>query len=77
MTQNKPTNRLRCFEMSEEELAKAKIWIEKHPCKHRGKGAGTIGGGISYIFSPTSIGDGITVKCSCGEECDVTDYSSW
>jgi hypothetical protein len=63
--------------MSEEELTKAKIWIEKHPCKHRGKGTGAIGGGISYIFSPTSIGTAITVRCYCGGEYDVTDYGSW
>lgn len=29
---------------------------------------GTIGGGRTYCFTPTSIGTFITVKCCCGAE---------
>ena len=29
---------------------------------------GAIGGGMTYIFTPTSIGTVCKVKCSCGEE---------
>ncbi len=39
---------------------------------------GTIGGGLSYIFSPTSIGLCLTVKESLtGEEIDLTEYDLW
>lgn len=37
---------------------------------------GAIGGGLSYIFSPTSIGTTLVVKF--GEDTlDLTDYEAW
>jgi hypothetical protein len=39
---------------------------------------GAIGGGIQYIFNPTSIGVGVRVKyLPTGEEIDLTDYDEW
>ncbi len=32
---------------------------------------------IRYIFTPTGIGDGIVIECSCGRSIDVTDLDSW
>lgn len=47
--------------------------------KHRSCGfSSTIGGKISVIFTPTGLGEIVTVKCnSCGEEKDITDVSNW
>jgi hypothetical protein len=39
---------------------------------------GTIGGGLTYSFTPTSVGMIIIVKESVtGEELNLTDYDSW
>jgi hypothetical protein len=39
---------------------------------------GAIGGGIQYIFNPTSIGVAVSVKyLPTGEEIDLTDYDEW
>ena len=59
----------------EEKRAEAfkKIHLEcerKHPT--------TIGGNITYKFTPTSIGTAISISCHCcGEEENLTDYSAW
>jgi hypothetical protein len=38
----------------------------------------TIGGQFSYIFTPTSVGVGVSIKCNCcGEEENITDYGCW
>lgn len=38
--------------------------------------SGAIGGAVSYIFTPTSIGFVVKVRCY-GKELDITDYSDW
>lgn len=39
---------------------------------------GAIGGGIEYIFVPTSIGTALRVKfMSSGQEINLTDYENW
>lgn len=35
-----------------------------------------IGGAHTFCFTRTSIGDMVIVKCSCGEEANLTDYDS-
>ena len=35
------------------------------------------GATITYSFTPTGIGDTIKIKCSCGEEKDITEYEHW
>jgi len=37
---------------------------------------GAIGGGVQYLFTPTSLGTSCTVRCF-GVEKDITDYKSW
>lgn len=37
----------------------------------------TIGGEIQYIFTPTGIGTVIIIRCVCGFEENITDYSCW
>lgn len=46
-------------------------WIKKHNLKKHGSETvycGAIGGGMTYIFTPTSIGTVGKIRCSCGEE---------
>ena len=39
---------------------------------------GAIGGGVQYIFNPTSIGVAVSVRyLPTGEEIDLTDYEEW
>lgn len=49
-------------------------WYKTH---NEGKCArayhGAIGGNVSFLIVPTSIGDFITVRCSCGSELDFQE----
>ena len=49
-------------------------WYKKH---NKGKCAkachGAIGGDVTFEICPTSIGDFITVKCSCGAELEFNE----
>ena len=38
---------------------------------------GAMGGGLTYQFTPTGIGVAMSVKCHCGDECNITDFDSW
>jgi hypothetical protein len=39
---------------------------------------GTIGGGLTYCFTPTGLGDIVVVReATTGEEINVTDYENW
>lgn len=60
------------FEMDSDEIAEFKKWEAEHnkTCVF-GKPAaytGAIGGRFSFIFTPTSIGQLVVVKCACGEK---------
>ena len=65
------------FEIDKTERATFFRWIDEHDktCKFADpmKG-GAIGGRLTYSFTPTSLGTITTVKCACGEKCDLTDY---
>lgn len=64
------------FKLNEKEEALAKEFQEKH--RHPDVNKGAIGGHLRYIFTPTSIADACTIKCTiCGAEENVTDYNSW
>lgn len=55
-------------------------WMTSHDAeKHGGKArpTGAIGGAFTYEFTPTSIGTVTTVRCSCGDRLDVSDYDQW
>lgn len=32
---------------------------------------------VTYCFTPTHIGVSTIVKCDCGKEINITDYSKW
>ena len=58
----------------ENELAEKFLQEHRHPEVYKG----TIGGHIDFIFTPTSIGDAICVKCNiCDKEENITDYDTW
>ena len=42
------------------------IWSKSTMCPH-----------FTYSFTPTGIGEAVTISCHCGAKRDVTDYSSW
>lgn len=68
---NKPL----AFYLNENERKEYDLFRQEH--KHC-ECMGTIGGKISIIFTPTGLGDCITVKCnSCGKEKEITDVSNW
>lgn len=71
---------IRDFRMNEVEAEAATRWVSAHVCaparwwirrkiwKHPS---------FTYSFTPTGIGDVVTISCHCGAKKDVTDYSSW
>lgn len=59
------------FVITKEENNAIVEWKRKHNLEKHGSETvyyGAIGGGMTYIFVPTSIGTMGTVRCSCGEE---------
>lgn len=38
---------------------------------------GCIGGAVTYMLTPNSIGMTVKAKCACGSEVDATDYDCW
>jgi len=65
------------FHIVDEELQKLTEWAEKHNKECPVKNSGTIGGRITYTFTPTSLGMIVKVKCACGENTDLTNYEDW
>jgi len=65
------------FRLEGKEERDADLWKEKHLETCTQKQVGAAGGRFTYAFTPTGIGVCIVVKCCCGEEKNVTDYSGW
>ncbi len=63
------------FNLSEKEQKRCDKFIKKH--KHKKWNLTAIGGRFTYLFTPTSVGTGISIKCTCGKKKDITDYSDW
>ena len=64
------------FELDEDEAVRATEFMDAHETKH-GECLAAIGGRYSFTFTPTGVGTCVHIKCSCGEEKDVTDYDLW
>lgn len=59
----------RGFPISKDEKHEVVNWMKKHEEEsHKGMSSGTIGGRYTYCFTPTSIGEIGTIRCSCGAE---------
>lgn len=72
-----------CFGLYKEQSEIAAKWMDEHDkARHIPEGkthrySGAIGGAYTWSFTGTSLGQVVTVTCSCGEELDVSDYDSW
>ncbi len=66
------------FELNEDEFEKYTLWNSEHikicPLYNM---SGAIGGRLSFIFTPTSLGVITIVKCACGEEKTLTNFNEW
>lgn len=64
------------FKLNKKESKLAEKFMQEH--RHSEIYKGTIGGHLEFIFTPTSIGDACTIKCTiCDIEKNITDYKSW
>ena len=64
------------FKLTEKEAKLAKNFEQEH--RHPDVNKGAIGGHMDYIFTPTSIGNACTIRCSiCGKTKNITDYDAW
>lgn len=64
------------FSLNGKELDKYDYWLKEHKTKCEKVKASD--SQISITFSSGSgIGTAVFVKCTCGEECNITDYDSW
>ncbi len=61
-----------------EKIPELNAWIKEHnkTCEYY-KNQGAIGGRLTYTFTPTGLGMIRKVKCTCGEEKDVSNYEDW
>ena len=71
------------FGFFKEQLEVINKWTKEHDAERHiptGKTfrySGAIGGAYTYEFTGTSLGTCVHVRCSCGEEIDVSDYDNW
>lgn len=61
------------FTLSEEQCVKFEDWYDKIEKQY----TGAIGGGLTFSFTPTSLGLVIKVKYLDKEEIDLSDYENW
>ena len=66
------------FSINNDQKLKLNKWLKSHnkKCSLRVKDA-TIGGKLTYCFTPTGLGCIIVVKCACGQSCDITGSENW
>lgn len=67
------SNRIMNFTLSEEQVKKYKEWHSSLNKIHYG----TIGGGYSFIFTPTGLGEIVKVRRDDGQEIDLTEIDKW
>lgn len=67
------------FQLNAIEKRGADNFIQLHEaCRPHGKDPYRQFAPFSYIFTPTSIGNGVDIVCPyCGEKENITDYSCW
>ncbi len=61
------------FSLSDDQLVKFNEWYNKLEKQY----TGAIGGGLTFSFTPTSIGMVVKVKYLDKEEIDLSDYENW
>ncbi len=60
------------FDVNESQYAKAGLFIDEHEKTH-GRSKAAAGGRYHYRFCSTTIGLIVTIHCSCGESCDLSE----
>ena len=70
------------FYLTTREMEKIREWDDEHrkTCpiiKDTNRHSGILGRRLVFQFTSTGIGSIIKVKCTCGEEIDITDVSTW
>ena len=73
---------MKVFELTTEQMVQAKEFEKNHECSvprdsFGHKMFGAIGGGLTYSFTPTSLGVLESVHCACGAKCDLTNTDDW
>ena len=63
------------FEIDDEDYKMFVLKDKEHKCTLSNDG--TIGGRVSFKFTPTGLGIIAVAKCACGWKYDFTDYNSW
>lgn len=64
------------FKLNEKENELANKFMQEH--RHPEVYKGAIGGHIEYIFTPTAIGNAVSIHCLiCDAEENITDYDNW
>jgi len=61
------------FELDEDEIKKLEAWnkkLKKLP-------PATIGGGYTFMFTPTGLGTVVEVERADGKKINLTDYDKW
>lgn len=58
------------FKLNDCEAKAAREWVSEHVCRARWWR-------FTYSFTPTEIGDAVTISCHCGAKKNITDYNFW
>ena len=67
---------MKIFKLNEKENELAEKFLQEH--RHPEINKGAIGGHMKFIFTPTALADACSIHCTiCGEEKNITDYTSW
>ncbi len=68
------------FSWTKEGQKRLNKWLLNHnkkcPYSNLSK-TGPVRGGLTFTFTPTTLGTVTVVRCLCGKETDLTDYDSW
>ncbi|SCX79475.1 hypothetical protein SAMN02910441_00236 [Ruminococcus sp. YE282] len=64
------------FQLSDEQQKKYDRWRKRHKCSFRKNGiryVGAAGGADTFHITGTGLGYIVSVECSCGSICDLTE----
>jgi hypothetical protein len=70
---------MKVFKLNEKQVEKLNKWLKRHDkiCKFKKEKGDTIGGRLTYRFTPTGLGVIAAVHCLCGKRVDLTDTDNW
>ena len=71
------TDYVQHFGIYKEQLETCRAWIADHDAAKHTTKYGVMPVAYTWSFTETALGTRITLKCSCGEEIDVSDYDQW